>query len=368
MATAYEKLFKVFSANLKKSHPAQEYLQRHGLSPNIGIGYNAQSWDELQQCIIFPLRRQHDKIVGFYGHPITEKPSHASGRWFVPRRQGFYPRYPDPYTERLLLTGSILEAALLWQLHPVWENYTVLACYSPQGLTKEQRVAIASLRSLREVVLYFEGTAAEVERHPVDRHPEVNPVLARIEGQLQPLRSGVKISKVNVPPGGSPPGETISSLDATTRLHLLDQRTAYVAYEPKSPERRSVVETTTAAATPVSSGASSKGSSGTVMKRHPVERHPVERHPEYRHPEYRHPEVADPGSGNEKKRLARPQLDIVTLAWIDQQETHYRISDYELSLQVGQVRNYLYQIRSGKMRMSKGVKAAVWHFFKSLGE
>jgi hypothetical protein len=336
MAIAYEKLFKVFSANLKKSHPAQEYLQRHGLSPNIGIGYNAQSWDQLQQCIIFPLRRQHDKIVGFYGLSITKQSSHASEQWYAPRRQGFYPRYPDPYTERLLLTGSILEAALLWQLHPVWENYTVLACYSPQGLTKEQRMAIASLRSLREVVLYFEGTAAAV-----------NPVLARINEQLQPLPSGVKISKVDVPLGGA------TRLDASARLHLLDQRTAYVGYEPKNPERRSVVETAAAATAPTSSGASSKGSPETVMERHPVDRHP---------------EVADPGLGNEKRRLARPQLDAVTLAWIDQQEIYYGISDYELSLQVGQVRNYLYQIRSGKMRMSRGVKAAAWHFFESLKE
>lgn len=341
MASAYEKLFKVFSANLKKSHPAQEYLQRHGLSSNIGIGYNAQGWDQLPQCIIFPLRRQHDKIVGFYGLPITERPSHASGKWFVPRRQGFYPRYPDPYTERLLLTGSILEAALLWQLHPVWENYTVLACYSPQGLTKEQRVAIASLRSLREVVLYFEGTAAAV-----------NPVLARINEQLQLLSSGVKISKVDVPLGGA------THLDASARLHLLNQRTAYVGYEPKNPERRSVVETAAAATAPASSEASSRGSIETAIERHPVGRHPVDRHPE----------VADPGLVNEKRRLVRPQLDVVTLAWIDQQETRYGISDYELSLQVGQVRNYLYQIRSGKMRMSRGVKAAAWHFFMSLGE
>ena len=362
MAIAYEKLFKVFSANLKKSHPAQEYLQRHGLLPNIGIGYNAQGWDQLQQCIIFPLRRQHDKIVGFYGLPITEKSSRTSAQWFVPRRQGFYPRYPDPYTERLLLTGSILEAALLWQLHPVWESYTVLACYSPGGLTKEQRVAIASLRSLREVVLYFEGKVTEVDRHPVDRHPEANQVLARIIQQLQPPLLGVKISKVDVPPGGSPPGEaspgeTISSLDAGARLHLLDQRTAYApAYETKSPERRGVAETTPTAAAPASSAMASKDFPETVADRHRVVPHPVGHYPV----------VADPGLGKEDKKVARPRLDVVTLAWIDQQENHYGISDYELSLQVGQVRNYLYQIRSGKMRMSRGVKAAVWHFFKLL--
>lgn len=328
MAISYEKLFKIFSANLKKSHPAQAYLQRHSLSPNIGIGYNAQGWDQLQHCLIFPLKRQHDRIVGFYGHPITHLQTnpnkYSSGRWYVPKRQGFYPRYPDPYIERLLLTGSILEAAVLWQMHPVWENYTVLACYSPQGLTKEQQVAIASLQALREVVLFFGGAAA----------PEkANPVLARIVQQLQPLSSSVKMSEVDVPLG-----ETVHNLDASTRLYLLEHRRAYsLEREKQNPEKRNL---------PLPPSPPSDAAAGSLLNVSDK----VKAGPE----------------SKEGKGLARPALDRVTLSWIDEQEAQYGISDYELSLQVGQVRNYLYQIRSGKMRISRGVKAAMWHFFQRL--
>ncbi|MEM6846315.1 MAG: hypothetical protein AAF632_29150 [Bacteroidota bacterium] len=168
MASSYNQLFEVFKANLKKSYPAQKQLRRLGLGLNIGVGYNAQGWQHskshpLQHCLLFPLRRQNDKIVGFYGYPIKQpeaiKPGHRTNEVYFPKRTGFYPRYPNLYTERLLLTDHILNAARLWQIHKVWENYTVLACYSFHGLRQEQQQAIASLKALREVIFFFQTEA-----------------------------------------------------------------------------------------------------------------------------------------------------------------------------------------------------------------
>ena len=212
MAIAYKQLFDTFSINLKRSQPALNCLQDLGLSSNIGIGYNARGWDHLQQCIIFPLRRQGDKIVGFYGYPINQadRNSLPDEQRYVSKRIGFYPRYPDPYTERLLLTQSIIDAALLWQIHQVWENYTVSACYGNRGLTREQQVGISSLRALREVVLFFSGNSAG------------RALLHKVRDQLLKVRPAITISVVDVPTN-----QTISTLGPSLLINLLGERTVF---------------------------------------------------------------------------------------------------------------------------------------------
>ena len=211
MASTNEKLFRTFSANLSKSQSALHCLQRLNLAENIGIGYNGQGWEHLQHCIIFPLQKQHDKIVGFYGYPlhVDQEPSY----W--PRRTGFYPRYPDVYTERLLLTDSVVGAAYLWQIPQIWERYTVLACYDNQGLTKEQRIAIASLQKMREITLFFKGNASG------------QALAGKVGGQLS-LITGVTLYQVDTPDEGT---GTINTLGGSKSLDLLSSRTVYTSKE-----------------------------------------------------------------------------------------------------------------------------------------
>ena len=217
MAIPFEQLFDTFAINLKRSQPALDCLQRLGLSSNIGLGYNARGWDRLQQCIIFPLRRQNNRIVGFYGYPINQatRDNLPDEQRYVSRRIGFYPRYPDPYTERLLLTQSIVDAALLWQIHPIWDSYTVSACYSSRGLTREQLTGISSLRALWEVVLFFNGNSAG------------RALVHRVGEQLLKARPEIIPTVVD-----SPSNETISTLGPSTLIKILGERSV-VAQQDK---------------------------------------------------------------------------------------------------------------------------------------
>ncbi len=211
MAIPYQELFDTFAINLKRSPPALDCLQRLGLSPNIGLGYNARGWDRLQQCIIFPLRRKNDRIVGFYGYPISEatRDKLPDAQRYVSKRIGFYPRYPDPYTKRLLLTQSIIDAALLWQIHQVWDNYTVSACYGNRGLTQEQLVGISSLRALREVVLFFNGNSAG------------RALVHKVGRQVLKARPEIILTAAD-----SPSNETISTLGPSVLIRMLGERSA----------------------------------------------------------------------------------------------------------------------------------------------
>jgi len=62
----------------------------------------------------------------------------------------------------------------------------------------------------------------------------------------------------------------------------------------------------------------------------------------------------------------RPQIDLITIEWIDGFKEKYTLSDSELSLQLAQDRSYIYHVRVGKMKMNKAVKAALWYYDKSL--
>ena len=65
-----------------------------------------------------------------------------------------------------------------------------------------------------------------------------------------------------------------------------------------------------------------------------------------------------------KNKYPSPPIEIITLDWIDKQREKHQISDYRLSLLIGQDRSYLGSIRNGKKGMNKGVKSAIWYLFK----
>ena len=208
----YAKLFKVFSANLKKSKQAQQYLQRRGLLTNQEIGYNGQAWGRMHYCLIFPLKDEQRKIVSFYGRTIM--PNTNADHFYLPNRKGLYPQYPAIVTEKLILTESIIDATTLLQVPAVWEHYTILACYGTNGFTKEHQQAVAAITNLQEVILFFDGDEAGKSG------------TKKLAEQLHQLRPTITISRVD-----TPVGEDVNSLgqshELTVFTHLLDQRISF---------------------------------------------------------------------------------------------------------------------------------------------
>ncbi|MGJ5676866.1 MAG: CHC2 zinc finger domain-containing protein, partial [Nostochopsis sp.] len=106
----YEKLFKVFQANIKKSESAKAYLQNRNISIEASqAGFNATGWPQMKQCVIFPLKDKDDKIVSFYGRAIHNK--NESKHFYSKDRKGLYPRWPISSTKTLILTEAVIDAA-----------------------------------------------------------------------------------------------------------------------------------------------------------------------------------------------------------------------------------------------------------------
>jgi DNA primase len=106
----YPKLFQVFQSNLPKSTKAKAYLKSRGLTADLPeVGYNATSWPQMKECIIFPLKdKSNGEITGLYGRSTI-----ADGHFYNKGRKGLYPGYPAPTTTSLILTESIIDAATL---------------------------------------------------------------------------------------------------------------------------------------------------------------------------------------------------------------------------------------------------------------
>ena len=204
----YEKLFKVFQTNLKKSDQAKVYLQERNLA-KAEAGFNANAWESLKHCVIFPLRDKKGKIVSLYGRSIYT--GSESKHFYTRNRQGLYPGYPKSDTRQLILTEAIIDAATL--LH--YTSYSIVSCYGTNGFTAEHEQAIKALKKLEEVIFFFDGDEAGIAGSK------------RIAEQLHQLRPEIKISSVN-----TPEGEDINSLsqshEAAIFAHLVESRTAFI--------------------------------------------------------------------------------------------------------------------------------------------
>lgn len=247
-ADKFEKLFKVFRANLKKSEYAQRYLQNRNINAEAAqAGFNASGWSQMKQCVIFPLKDKDDKIVSFYGRTIHNKsearPSFATtyaeasavkkataGRHFYSKdRKGLYPRWPIHSTRTLILTEAVIDAATIYQ-HPNLTSHlvTVLACYGTNGFTQDHEQAVQSLKYLEEVILFFDGDEAGREgvKRVSEKLRELKLQTTHKSGQEQ-----IKLSQVE-----TPEGEDVNSLlqshEASVIKHLIENRKP-IKEEPK---------------------------------------------------------------------------------------------------------------------------------------
>ena len=171
-----DQIFSRLKTNYKQSRKAQAYAQSRMIQ-NIEIGYNAGSWPNLKNCLIFPLRNATGEITSFYGRSIigTDKNKH----YYLKGRSGLYPGYPSQETKTLILTESVIDS-----LHVPGE---VLAMYGTNGLTQNHIDAIKSLKILQDIVLFFDGDEAG------------DSAIQKVGTKLLEIIPSIKISYVQTP-------------------------------------------------------------------------------------------------------------------------------------------------------------------------
>jgi DNA primase len=148
-------IFQKLKQNVNKSPRAKQYIESRNLSlQNLEVGYNAQTYKDLKNCIIFPLKDKFNNVVSLYGRSLNK------GHYYTANRKGLYPKYPPAETRKIILTESIIDAATLLQQKEITAEYEVLALYGTNGLTAEHNEALSQLKQLKEIVLWLDGDEA----------------------------------------------------------------------------------------------------------------------------------------------------------------------------------------------------------------
>lgn len=187
----------------------QQYLKAGLLKPDK-FGRENSFYTRFNGCIVFPLLDKDGNIASLYGRH-TEKGHH----YLEGEHKGLYPGYPDPKARKLILTEAIIDAATLQQLSEITKEYTILAMYGTNGFTEYHRDAIAGLKDLKEVILFFDGDDAGKE------------ATDQITGKLRQINANLTITVVD-----SPEGEDVNSLlqghDPEIFTHLLENRRSFL--------------------------------------------------------------------------------------------------------------------------------------------
>ena len=106
-------------------------------------------------CIIFGLQDAAGKVVSLYGRSTK-----SGGHYYQTARQGLYPAYPAVTTKTVIIAESIIDTATLQQVPLPLVDYSLLAAYGTNGLTKEHLAVIATLSDLQEIIFAFDGDEA----------------------------------------------------------------------------------------------------------------------------------------------------------------------------------------------------------------
>lgn len=212
----YDKIFSKLKQNIGKSPRAKQYIQERNLQADkLEIGYNLETFSQLKDCIIFPLKDKHNKVVSLYGRGLVK------GHYYTANRTGLYPSYPSSNTRTLILTESVIDTATLLQQEEISKEFTVLALYGTNGLTEEHTEVIKELKSLKEIILWMDGD--EAGRKATAKYIE----------ELKTLYPRILISTVE-----TPENEDINSLlqghDSSILVHLLQNRKSFFSIEEKA--------------------------------------------------------------------------------------------------------------------------------------
>ena len=181
-----------------------------------GQGSPAEAWRRqaykafAKGCICFALRNRSGQISGLYFRSTGSDKNQR--HFYLKDRQGLYPKYPTPETQKLILTESIIDAGSLLQQESIAKQYGILALYGTNGLTSEHTEAIKSLDKLEEVIFFLNGD--QPGKKAVAKHAET----------LRQLNPKLTLSSVNVPEN-----EDVNSLlqshEPEIFTHLLEERT-----------------------------------------------------------------------------------------------------------------------------------------------
>lgn len=183
-------IFQKLKQNVNKSPRAKQYIESRNLTlQNLEVGFNANSYKDLKNCIVFPLKDKFNNVVSLYGRSLSK------GHYYTANRKGLFPKYPPAETRKLILTESIIDAVTLLQQKEITQEYEVLALYGTNGLTEEHTEGIRELKHLKEIVLFFDGDHAGHEANK------------KYTEQFKTQDSTFKISSVE-----TPQGEDINSL------------------------------------------------------------------------------------------------------------------------------------------------------------
>ena len=187
----------------------QLYLQAGLLKPDK-FGRENNYYTRFNNCIIFPLLDKSGNIASLYGRHIESGHHYLEGD-----HKGLYPGYPKTETTWLILTEAIIDAATLLQIPELSKEYGILALYGTNGFTDEHRAAIAELKELKEIILFFDGDEAGTD------------AIKEIAAELKQINERLILSVVD-----TPEGEDIHSLaqghENEIFTHLLENRKPFI--------------------------------------------------------------------------------------------------------------------------------------------
>jgi DNA primase len=247
-AAFLNKMFTYFKNAVYNSKPAQDYITGRKLDyTKLDIGYNSGQFhhgarkDETlinqclqhgllidnnliartgepaynvfgKNCITFALRDKANNITGLYFRSTINNKDQR--HYYLKDRSGLYPNYPKPETKKLILTEAIIDSASLLLIPEITANYELLSCFGTNGLTDEHKQAIATLKELEEIILFYDGDQAGKEA--IKHHSEL----------LHQLRPGIKLSYFE-----TPENEDVNSLaqghEPEIFTHLLESRKVF---------------------------------------------------------------------------------------------------------------------------------------------
>ena len=208
--TVFTKFYQQGLKGMQRSKNGKAYAESRNLNyEKLQIGFSSyemgKSWgDEIKKraeelgllkiknCLIFPLKDKEGNIVSVYGRSIAYQ-SKVKHFYLKGGYKGLYPKYPSGEMKRLILTESIIDAAVLYE-YLVIENECpelaqteILALYGTNGWTKEHEQVVKEATKLEEVILFFDGDEAGIKA--IEKYGEL----------IKKIRPELIISKVDTP-------------------------------------------------------------------------------------------------------------------------------------------------------------------------
>lgn len=243
-------MFTYFKNAVHNSKPSQEYIKNRGLdATKIEVGYNTAQFHHgarreqrlidncvavgllspwgtsktgeqaykafAKFCICFALRDRGNHITGLYFRSTLSGEEHklqagTPRHFYLKESTGLYPCYPDPKTQKLIITESIIDCASLLQIEPIAKTYSLLSAYGTNRLNDEMKTALKDLPQLEEIIFAFDSDSAGVV------------ATEKYAKELKELLPRVNFSKLELP--NKDVNETLIAHNEDIFLHLLENR------------------------------------------------------------------------------------------------------------------------------------------------